>query len=156
VLAGGPVCGCGRRGCLEAMAGIDAVVARCLEGPDSPPRRYSGNELAAAVHTVAARAAQGDAEVRAALAEAGCWLGRGAATLINLMNPRVVILGGYFVPLATWLLPACRDAAGAHVLSGEGGWSVEVSTLGLTAAARGAAAAVIDALDRGALSPPSP
>ncbi|GAA3723948.1 putative NBD/HSP70 family sugar kinase [Spinactinospora alkalitolerans] len=151
---GGPLCGCGRRGCLEAVAGIDAILRRTV--PDlAPTAPVSGTHLAAAVAATVERADAGDVGVLRALERAGSWLGRGAATLVNLINPQAIILGGYFVPLAPWLLPPCTAAVDAHVLAPErGGCRLEVSTLGLSAAARGGAAALVDALDTGRLPLP--
>ncbi|WP_233515047.1 ROK family transcriptional regulator [Marinitenerispora sediminis] len=155
-LARDPLCGCGRRGCLEALAGIHAIVRRAV--PDLVPAGpITGERVAAAVAATVRRAEDGDPGVRRALAEAGEWLGRGVATLVNLLNPQAVLLGGYFVPLAPWLLPPCAAQLDAHVIAPErGGCRVEASRLGLTAAARGGAAALVDALDTGRLPLPAP
>ncbi|QVQ55070.1 ROK family protein [Spiractinospora alimapuensis] len=152
----GPRCGCGRNGCLEALAGIDTIVRGCLPqdvAPTTGPR--SAAELGRTVELVAARAAAGERTTVETLGDAGGWLGRGIATLVNLVSPRVVILGGYFVPLAPWLLPSCRAAVGDHAIAAaEGSHVIETSTLGFGAAAQGAAAAVVDSLDRGSLGLP--
>ncbi|GAB3207440.1 ROK family protein [Marinactinospora thermotolerans] len=153
---GGPRCGCGRRGCLESLAGIDAILRQTV--PDLVPAGpLPGTDLAAAVAATVERAQEGRGAVQRALRRSGTWLGRGVATLANLVDPDVVILGGYFAPLAPWLLPACRAAVQAHAIAPRrGGLRVEVSELGLTAAARGGAAALIEALDTGRTPPPSP
>lgn len=152
----GPRCGCGRVGCLEALAGIDAIVRGCLPQPvRAAEKPRSAADIGRAVDLVAARAATGEETTVEALRDAGEWLGRGIATLINLVSPRVVILGGYFVPLAPWLLPSCRTAVRAHAIAEtERAHVIETSTLGFGAAAQGAAAAVVDSLDRGALGLP--
>lgn len=81
--------------------------------------------------------------------------GAAAATLVNVLNPRAIILGGYFVPLSPWLLPPCRDTMAAYSFAPNSGHCrIEPSTLGLSAAARGGAMALIDALDTGALPLP--
>jgi predicted NBD/HSP70 family sugar kinase len=151
---GGPRCGCGRRGCLEARAGIAAILRGTVPDllPDGP---LAGAAIARAVRATAERAASGDARARGALAEAGEWLGRAAAVLANLLDPSAIVLGGYFVPLAPWLLPACEAAVAAHTIAPpRGGALVHASTLGLRAAARGGAASLVDALDRGRLPLP--
>ncbi|WP_432707484.1 ROK family protein [Nocardiopsis ansamitocini] len=156
LLKDGPACGCGRRGCLEALAGVDAVLRRAL--PDVlAPERTASIDVGAMVDLTVQRAEAGDPTVLEALEDAGTWLGRGAATLVNLLNPRAVVFGGYFVPLAPWLLPPCRAVLGAHVFAADsGGCRVDASALGLSAAARGGAMALVDALDTGALPlPPS-
>ncbi|MDT0304456.1 ROK family transcriptional regulator [Streptomonospora wellingtoniae] len=152
----GPECGCGRRGCLEALAGIEAILRAAL------PDRFPGGaltraDLADLVETAVERAAAEDTVAVEALDTAGAWLGRGAATLVNLVNPGAVVLGGYFVPLAPWLLPACRAAVRELAFApGAGGCTVEPSELGLTAAARGGAVAMVDAMESGRLPLPAP
>ncbi|MUL40345.1 ROK family transcriptional regulator [Streptomonospora sp. PA3] len=152
----GPECGCGRHGCLEALAGIEAILRAAL------PDRFPGSaltraDLADLVDTAVERADSGDPVAVDALETAGAWLGRGAATLVNLVNPGAVVLGGYFVPLAPWLLPSCRAAVRELAFAPEaGGCLVETSALGLSAAARGGAVAMVDAMESGRLPLPPP
>jgi predicted NBD/HSP70 family sugar kinase len=147
----GPVCGCGRRGCLEALAGVGALVARTL--PDASTS--SPTELEPEVEEVVRRAKSGDAKVLDALAETGRHLGHGVATVANLLNPEVVVLGGYFVPLAPWLIPAAEAELRARSIAPDaGGTRLVASTLDLGAAATGGAARVLDAIDSGRLPTP--
>ncbi len=150
----GPECSCGRRGCLEALAGVEAILREAL--PDRvPDHPLSGGDVAALVGTAVERAQAGDPTTVAALERAGTWLGRGVAALVNVVNPGALVLGGYFVPLTPWLLPRCREAALARSFAPEaGGCRMEPSDLGLSAAARGGAAVMIHALDTGALPLP--
>ncbi|CAL9511347.1 N-acetylglucosamine repressor [Nocardiopsis dassonvillei] len=152
----GPECSCGRRGCLEAVAGIGAILRDAV--PDlAPVHPPSGEDVAALVDTAVGRAAAGDGVAVAALERAGTRLGRGLAALVNLVDPGLVLLGGYFVPMGPWLLPRCRAALTAGVFAADaGGCRVEPSALGLSAAARGGAAGIIHALDSGALPLPAP
>lgn len=151
----GPLCACGRRGCLEALAGIEAILRR--SAPDLVgDGQLSGATLARAVRATVARARDGDGDVREVLHRAGTWLGRGAAVLVNLLDPRAVILGGYFVPLGPWLVPAAEEQLRERAIVPVGEESrVHLSELGLSAAARGGAAALIQALDQGRLALPT-
>ncbi|GAA1449887.1 ROK family transcriptional regulator [Nocardiopsis tropica] len=152
----GPECACGRRGCLESLAGIGAIVREAV--PDRvPDRPLSGSDVAELVSAAVERAEGGDGVAVGALERAGMWLGRGLSTLVNVTNPSVVLLGGYFVPMGPWLLPGCREEVVANVFApGAGGCRIELSALGLSAAARGAAASMIHALDVGLLPLPAP
>ncbi|GAA4897212.1 ROK family transcriptional regulator [Streptomonospora salina] len=152
----GPPCGCGRRGCLEALAGIEAILRAAL--PDRfPAGALSRADLADLVDSAVQRATAQDPVAVDALHTAGSWLGRGAATLVNLVNPGAVVLGGYFVPLAPWLLPACRPAVRELSFAPDaGGCVVETSELGLSAAAQGGAVAMVDAMESGRLPLPPP
>ncbi|MBR7831000.1 ROK family transcriptional regulator [Actinospica sp. MGRD01-02] len=108
----GPVCTCGRRGCLEALACSGSVLARL--GHVGLP--LADIEAAAAL----ARAEPATAEVRAvraAFAAAGDALGRGLATLCNLINPELVILAGEGVSVYDLLRPAVHEALSHHAFS---------------------------------------
>jgi predicted NBD/HSP70 family sugar kinase len=125
----GEECACGNRGCLETILGL----AHLLEAAGLPPDRR--------VEELAAAARDGDERVLAALAEAGRWLGVGVGSALNLLNPRGVVVGGYFGTLAPWLLDGLEHELAARVLAAE--WDlprVVGSSLGEEAAVRGAAA----------------
>ncbi len=80
----GPVCYCGRRGCIETW----------LSGPGlaADHRAATGRELAPP--QIAAGAAAGDAACEASLARYEERLARALAHVINLLDPDVVVLGG--------------------------------------------------------------
>lgn len=84
----GPLCHCGRRGCLEAYAGtygIRRVARRLMRRPPSP--------LTPKALAEAARA--GDRGARRTWREVGTRLGQGLANLVLVLNPdAVLILGG--------------------------------------------------------------
>jgi len=143
----GPVCTCGRRGCLEAVAGIGALLDRLGVGVSAPL-----TDVEPAVEEVTRRAQHDDPEALTALADLGRQLGTGVSVLANLINPEVVILGGYFVPLAPWILPAAEQALRDGTLApAAGGCQLVASTLGHSAAAIGGAAGVLDGVDAGQL-----
>ncbi|TDD12520.1 ROK family transcriptional regulator [Nonomuraea deserti] len=138
----GPPCHCGRRGCLEVMAGVGAVLRKDL----------SPAEVQMEIEEAVRLARAGDPGTLATLDAVGRSLGRGVSILANLLNPEVVVLGGYYVPLAPWLLPAVHDELSDRVIAAEGGGcQVVASTLGHDAAALGGAARVLDSIDSGRL-----
>ncbi|TDD25126.1 ROK family transcriptional regulator [Nonomuraea diastatica] len=138
----GPACHCGRRGCLEVMAGVGAVLRKDL----------SPAEVQMEIEEAVRLARAGDPGTLATLDAVGRSLGKGVSILANLLNPEVVVLGGYYVPLAPWLLPAVHDELGDRVIASEaGGCQVVASTLGHDAAALGGAARVLDSIDSGRL-----
>lgn len=139
----GAECRCGRRGCLEAVAGIGAVLEHAAVSPA---------EVELELDEVVRLARGGDSHTLAVLAAVGRDLGKGVAMLANLLNPEVVILGGYYIPLAPWLLPAVETETRGRVIAPEaGGCLVVASTLGYGAAALGGAARVLDSVDSGRL-----
>jgi predicted NBD/HSP70 family sugar kinase len=139
------VCGCGRRGCWETAVGL-AGLLRAAADPDDPvhdPERDLEDRLA----EVARRAEAGDERTLAALSAVGTALGSGAAVLINLFNPRVVVLGGYFAVLGRFLLEPLTAQLHARVFGpGLAGAHVVLSTLGFTAAVRGGAHLALEAV----------
>lgn len=139
------VCGCGRRGCWETVVGLAALL-RAAADPDDPvhdPER----DLEARLAEVAHRAEAGDERTLAALSAVGTALGSGAAVLINLFNPRVVVLGGYFAVLGRFLLEPLTAELNARVFGpGLAGARVVLSTLGFTAAVRGGAHLALEAV----------
>ncbi len=145
----GPPCGCGRRGCLEAIAGITAIISRVL-----PEVAGDGDitDLQPEVDEVVRRARGNDPAALRALDEVGRALGIGVSILANLLDPEVVVLGGYFVPLAPWLLPAVEtELRDRRVGPEQGGVRVSASILDHGAAATGGAATVLDHVDAGRL-----
>jgi predicted NBD/HSP70 family sugar kinase len=139
----GPWCGCGRRGCWEALIGLGALLRAIGSGDPGLSGRISSPE--AKVADVADRARAGEHAALAALAEVGYWIGIGAANLVNLFDPDAIILGGYFPQIAEWILPPATKALHAGVLAPDaGGCELTTSALGFTAAARGGALRVID------------
>ena len=142
---GGPVCGCGRRGCWESLIGLHALLRTVF--PDGAQRHglAPGDPPEAKAAAVARLAAAGDSRVLSELETIGHWVGAGAASLANVLNPRVIVLGGYFTLLAEWILSPAAAALAAGVLAPDaGGCTLTTSALGFTAAARGAAIHVTD------------
>jgi predicted NBD/HSP70 family sugar kinase len=79
-----PLCYCGRRGCVETY----------LSGPglSADFARESGDRIAA--DAITRRAAAGDAACAAAIARYAERLSRALATVINVLDPDVIVLGG--------------------------------------------------------------
>lgn len=84
VASNGPLCQCGRRGCLEALVGEPALLNRVSAAVG---RQLERGEMLAL-------AGQGDPAVTEVLAEAGHQLGLALANLVTLLNPERVIVSG--------------------------------------------------------------
>ena len=99
----GALCRCGSTGCWETEIGENALLVRAGHEP--------GGGLAA-VDAVLLEAGAGSAAAQAGLDHVGRWLGIGLASLVNLLNPRLVVLGGRFAlihPFVTRALHAELD-----------------------------------------------
>ena len=97
----GPPCRCGSTGCLEAHAGGWAIALRLrravAEQPEAGRNLLSlacGDPEALSAATLAEAAHGGDALARRLVEEVGTALGVGVASMVNVLNPRLVILGG--------------------------------------------------------------
>lgn len=92
----GPLCGCGRRGHLEAVASGGAIARMAQEalraGRETRLRALSPQALTA--EAVAEVARQGDAVAREVYARAGAYIGLAVASLVNVLNPAMVVFGG--------------------------------------------------------------
>lgn len=79
----GPLCSCGRRGCLEALAG-DAAIASAAGATD----------VDAAMELARTGTGSASAQARSAFAAAGAWIGRGLAVVCNLAAPELIVITG--------------------------------------------------------------
>jgi len=95
----GPMCHCGKRGCLEAVVGDEALVAAMTE--------RSGKRFGTVTQVIAA-AHEGDVHARAVFREAGRGVGRAIASLLNLLNPPLVILSGEGIAASDLFIDALR------------------------------------------------
>jgi len=129
----GPLCGCGNRGCLERLAGQDAMLSAAGINPAVLPAE-PGQPTGVAL--LVERAAAGDPAALAALARSGRYLGAGLRIVTTLLAPEAVIFSGIFVALAPWLL---KPAAAALHRRSDAGVDLLISSLGPDAAAMGAA-----------------
>jgi predicted NBD/HSP70 family sugar kinase len=140
----GPQCRCGSRGCLEQIAGQEALLrAAGLEAT-------VGSSIAlpdGGVSLLVKSARRGDAATLAALAEAGRALGFACAAAVNLFAPNTVVLGGIYAPLFPWLSGPLRSELEKRAfLTRYCDVAVARSELGASAAVRGAASLALRAV----------
>ncbi len=96
ILPDGPRCNCGNRGCLEVLASATATAKRYREA--------TGTDISC--REIHERAANGDETALEVLEETGRYLGIGIATLVNVINPDIVVLSGGLSFAADILIPA--------------------------------------------------
>ncbi len=125
VQPGGPLCTCGRRGCVEALAAGPAIARRAKERLRADPRAGAllreavrGDVEAVTAREVSQAAEAGDPLAWEVLEEAARALGMGVGAAIVLMNPQRVVVGGGVSKAGERYFAAVREAARAHVLPG--------------------------------------
>lgn len=95
----GPVCRCGKRGCLETLAGTPALVELLRPRLGRSIRTAELLELAAS----------GDSACRRVIADAGRHIGMAVATLCDLLNPELIVVGGELSRADDLLLDPLRE-----------------------------------------------
>ncbi|NMB68329.1 MAG: ROK family protein [Chloroflexi bacterium] len=107
----GPICTCGNRGCLEALAGGRAIARRAIQEVNSG-RRTMLAEITPTSNIrsrdVIAAARRGDLVSQQIVSEAGVHLGTALASLVNLFNPSMVVVGGGVAQIGDLLLEPIR------------------------------------------------
>jgi glucokinase len=99
ILPDGPPCGCGSRGCLEALASAPAIAAEgvrlLLSGQTTKLFEIVGDDPAKVTTKTMAQAAEaGDQDVRDAIVRAATYLGIGIASVVVTLHPDLIVLGG--------------------------------------------------------------
>jgi glucokinase len=127
----GPLCGCGRSGCLEAFAsaGHIALRYRAMAGEDGE---------GCSAREVAERAAGGDAIAGAVWREALDALALAVANYTTLMDPELVVIGGGMAAAGDDLFDSLRHRLEAHMRFGKAP-AVVAARLGEEAGRYGAA-----------------
>ena len=104
----GERCGCGRIGCWETKVGLATLVRRATPDHDYVIPGLAGRDPEERLTEIELRRAEGDPRIDDAIEEVSKWLGRGASVLVNLFNPRVIVLGGYFARLSKLMIPIAQ------------------------------------------------
>ena len=134
------ICGCGRRGCWEALVGLQQLMRDAV--PDLAARLGAQKDKGpeAKVAAIVARAEARDPVALKALDRHAGWLGTGLSILVNIFNPQVVILGGFFREIGPWVVPTAERIMHEQTMAPDaGGCRIVTSNLGYSAAAMGAA-----------------
>ena len=108
----GPLCTCGNYGCLEAMAGGGAIAKKAREAVLAGKRTQlaslrSVDEISA--RDVAHAARLGDLVAQKIMAEAGGYMGIAIASLVNVFNPSMIVIGGGVAQIGDLLLDPIRQ-----------------------------------------------
>lgn len=106
----GPICRCGSRGCLDTLAGGPALLELFRDDPGMQR-----------IRDLLVRADTGDASARRVIADAGRHIGIAAASLCNLFDPELLVIGGELAQAGEILLAPMRHALERSALAGKFG-----------------------------------
>ena len=146
----GPICSCGSRGCLEAMASGVAFAARARQlaatgkSPMLAPKLADGPLTAQDLFTAALA---GDALCEAEVRHGGHLLGLALGSLVNALNPDMVTLSGGLRGMGEMLMEPLRQAMASIARGNASGTLVRLSELGDNAGLLGAAAVAFERLN---------
>ncbi len=118
----GEICSCGKRGCYETLIGPRAVIKRVKkliaeEGRESTILQISDDASEAFNYdTVVDAARKKDKVALAALEDVGCNLGIAVSNLVNIFDPKMVILGGALNYAKDFIQPVVEKVVKANAL----------------------------------------
>ncbi len=139
----GPICACGRVGCWETVSSGTGLAnlarlaiargqgARILELAGGDPAEVRGEHVSAAND-------EGDQEAGAVISQLGFWVATGLGSLITLLDPELIVLGGGLTAISDRFLDDVRSQVMTTVVGG-----AYRPTVPIVAAALGPAAGAI-------------
>ena len=136
IVPGGALCTCGKSGCLELYANASALM------------RYAASGNYESCEALIDAANSGDSTAQGAIRVLAGYLAIGCASLVNLLDPEMLILGGGLAQNNPLLISALTEELAKRVTA----WpqrqlQVQVSALGYSAGVLGAAAVASTAVD---------
>lgn len=132
IVPDGPLCGCGNRGCVEALTRADVLTS------------LAGKATAEEVY---AAAAAGEVRSLEAIGQVAEYLGIGLANVVTLLGPDRIIIGGGIADAGELVLGPIREAVRARVTL------VPTEQIDVVAASLGAGAGALGAALAGVLRP---
>lgn len=155
ILADGPPCGCGNRGCLEALASGPAIASEGIRlmRMGLAPRLFDLVAGDAGRVTPHEMLVSGDESTRQAIDRAAGYLGIAVANVVTILHPELIVLGGGVAELGDALLDPVRATVRKRVgMFPTEGVRIEKSRLGDRAGILGAIALAV----RGGVDPVIP
>jgi len=142
----GPKCGCGNKGCFEAVASRTAIFQRIKAGIKDGEKTLLTEMLGDGLEDLRSgdlRKAirRGDKFVSKVVEQAAEYIGIGVANLVNVLGPEVVVLGGGVIEaLSDEMMSVITKTAKEHAMPGTiKGVEIVASKLGDSAGITGAA-----------------
>ena len=124
LLPDGPLCGCGKRGCLEALCSGPAIARRAQAAVRNEKASATTLLDLAGGHIESARsehvleaARQGDALALRLVEETAYYMGWGIANLVNILNPDIVLLGTIAIAAGDLLLNPIRKTVSEFAMT---------------------------------------
>lgn len=142
----GRPCACGNRGCLERYAGgkylVEDVVADLAAHPESALSRHT--PAAITPRTIFEAAHSGDELATRVTDQMILYLGAGLSSIVNVLNPDVIVIGGGVADAGDWLIQRIQKEVISRVMKPvKNQLLLKAATLGNRAGLVGAASWVL-------------
>lgn len=116
----GPLCSCGKHGCLMSYAcgmALDQMARDCLSsGEDTLLKSVCGDcPDKVSAEQVAEAARQGDPAAKRLLDLTGRYFGIGLSTIVQVINPDTIVIGGGLVHIGSLLLDPCIKSLNENI-----------------------------------------
>ncbi|OGO04815.1 MAG: hypothetical protein A2Y73_02190 [Chloroflexi bacterium RBG_13_56_8] len=116
----GPLCSCGKRGCLMAYTSGVGLARMAQEKIDSGAdtilrEMYGGDPLRLTGTLIAEAARKGDAIARELITTAGYYAGVGLSTIVQVVNPELIVIGGGLTRIGSMFMEPCRQGLKENV-----------------------------------------
>ena len=118
ILPDGPICGCGKPGCLEAITAGPAMVKFVQNGLSEGRDSSAKDAEDLTPEAICTAASQGDALCREAVNQSARYLGLAVANLIHLLSPDVIAIGGGISAAGDVIFKPIVESARAQTLDG--------------------------------------
>lgn len=113
----GPRCSCGATGCWEAFVSNRATLARYFGRPAEAPGPFPADQRNFTIEDLIARARANDAKAATALQTTARYLGLGLASVVNVLDPARVYVGGEITAAWDLIEPTVRAALTERTLT---------------------------------------
>lgn len=122
----GPLCNCGRRGCLETVASATAMAAAARQAiaegrAPTMARMASAQDGHVDARLVIMAARDGDGPALEVLETAARHLGVAVASLVGALNPELVVIGGGASRAGDLILEPLREVVASRAMPGPAG-----------------------------------
>ncbi|MDE0326639.1 MAG: ROK family protein [Candidatus Poribacteria bacterium] len=126
LLPDGPLCGCGKRGCLEALCSGPAIARRAQAAIRKQPVNKKASTMLSLTNGrienvksehVLEAARAGDTLALELVSETAYYMGWGIANLVNVLNPDIVLLGTIAIAAGDLLLDPIRETVSKFAMA---------------------------------------
>jgi glucokinase len=140
-------CYCGKYGCLEAYAPAPRIIEYFIAGCEDKERKKIKSTNQVTVKFISRLARENHEAAITALKQSGKYVGASIATLLNIINPDMILIGGGVSQAGDIYLTAIENSAKAHMLPVNADIPIAPAKLGPKANLIGAGALIFNKID---------